>query len=246
MVAAIIGGTGIHNLENVNLVKETVNTPYGEVTVDRNEDLIFLNRHAPDYSIPPHKINYRANIKALQTLGVKRVCITYATGSLNPDFKLGVPVILNDFIDFTSGREHTFIDSLAGDGGFIEMSQPFCPVMSQALADAAKELALEVRRGGVYGAVNGPRFETPAEIRAYRLHGVDVTGMTLVPEIPLALEAGMSCGAFAFSINWAAGMSTNIEFVKDAVEETKQEMLKAMIAALGNTKDEQCTPAIIL
>ena len=250
MVAAIIGGTGIHTLAGMDFESEfeaeTLNTPFGEVTVERNEHLVFVNRHAPDYSVPPHRINYRANIKALDMLGVKRVCLTYATGSINDQFELAVPVILDDFIDFTSGREHSFIESLKGDGGFVEMSQPFCPVLSDALEIQANNLDLKVRKGGVYAAANGPRFETPAEIRAYRTLGADVVGMTLAPELPLALELGMSCAAFAFSINWGAGMTSNIEFVDQPIDEIKQTMLKAMIAALANTSDDQCTPAKIL
>ena len=246
MVAAIIGGTGIYAVEGLSLHKETVKTPYGDVTLERNEDLIFLNRHAPKHSIPPHKVNYRANIKALDILGVKRICGTFAVGSINPEFELGVPVILDDFIDFSSGREHSFFDTIETGVGHAEMSVPFCPVLSDALEAQAKNHKMKTRRGGVYASVNGPRFETPAEIRAYRTFGADLVGMTLIPELPLALELGMSYAGLAFSINWGAGMTPNIEFVHDDVDDVKAKMLKVMIAALSTTKDGDCKPVILL
>ena len=246
MVAAIIGGTGVYGLAELNLHKESVTTPFGDVTVDRNDDLIFLNRHAPNHSIPPHKVNYRAHIKALDILGVKRICGAFAVGSINPEFELGVPIVLDDFIDFSSGREHTFFDQIKNAVGHVEMSQPFCPVLGDALQKQAKEIDMPIRRGGIYASVNGPRFETPAEIRMYRQMGADVVGMTLVPELPLALECGMSYGALAFSINWGAGMTPTIEFIHDQIEETKEKMLRTMIGALASTSDTDCTPAKIL
>lgn len=246
MVAAIIGGTGIYALEGMELRAETMKTPFGDVTVERNDDLIFLNRHAPNHSVPPHKVNYRANIKALEMLGVKRICGTFAVGSINPEFDLGVPVILDDFIDFSSGREHTFFDKIENAVGHVEMSAPFCPVLSDALQTQADGHGMNVRRGGTYASVNGPRFETPAEIRAYRKLDCDVVGMTLVPELPLARELGMSYAGLAFSINWGAGMQPNIEFFEGDVDATKTDMLRVMIATLESTSDDQCTPAKIL
>jgi len=246
MVAAIIGGTGIYALEGMELRSEMVSTPFGDVTVDRNDDLIFLNRHAPNHSVPPHKVNYRANIKALEMLGVKRICGTFAVGSINPDFELGVPVVLDDFIDFSSGRAHTFFDEIKEAVGHVEMSVPFCPVLSDALQAQSDKLGMKIRRGGTYASVNGPRFETPAEIRAYRVLGCDVVGMTLVPELPLARELGMSYAALAFSINWGAGMKPNIEFLEGDVEKTKADMLRTMIATLETTSDNDCSPAKIL
>lgn len=246
MVAAIIGGTGIYALEGMDLRSETVLTPFGDVTVERNDNLIFLNRHAPNHSVPPHKVNYRAHIKALEMLGVKRICGTFAVGSINPNFELGVPVILDDFIDFSSGRVHTFFDEIKEAVGHVEMSVPFCPVLSDALQSQATELGMKIRRGGTYASVNGPRFETPAEIRAFRKLDCDVVGMTLCPELPLARELGMSYAALAFSINWGAGMKPNIEFLEGDVEKTKADMLRTMIAALETTSDDQCRPAKIL
>ncbi len=249
-ITALIGGTGIYapgNIKEGRVVRrETVSTPYGDVTVERTDDLIFLNRHAPNHSVPPHKVNYRANIKALHMLGVRRICATFAVGSINGDFELAVPVILSDFIDYSSGREHSFFDKIEASKGHVDMSVPFCPVLSGALEREAKARNLKVRRGGVYASTNGPRFESPAEIKAYRKMGADVVGMTLCPELPLALELGMSYAGLAFSINWGAGMTPNIELVHEGVDIIKDKMLHVMMAALANTKDADCTPASIL
>ncbi len=245
-ITALIGGTGIYALEGMELFSETVKTPYGDVGVERTDDLVFLHRHAPHHSVPPHKVNYRANIKALDMLGVKRICATFAVGSINPDFELAVPVILSDFLDYSSGREHSFFDIIDKGKGHVDMSIPFCPVLSDAVEVEAGKLNLQIRRGGVYASTNGPRFETPAEIRAYRKFGADVVGMTLCPELPLALELGMSYAGLAFSINWGAGMTPNIELVYEGVDVIREKMLLAMIAALQATSNADCQPASIL
>ena len=244
-IAAIIGGTGVYDLGR-DLRDETVTTPYGKVTVERDDTLVFLNRHAPGHSVPPHKVNYRANIKALELLGVKRVCATFAVGAINPEFELGVPVILSDFLDMTSGREHTFYDEIKAGKGHVDVSKPFAGFLSDALEQAAAGQGLPVRRGGVYVATNGPRFESPAEIRAYQRLGGDVVGMTLCPELPLALEAGMAYAGFAYAINWGAGMTDVIELVDVGVETIKVKMLASMVDALEKTSDEQVEAAPII
>jgi 5'-methylthioadenosine phosphorylase len=246
MVAAIIGGTGMYDLLDGTPHKESIKTPYGTVNVERIGDLIFINRHAPNHSVPPHKVNYRAHIRALQQLGVKRVCATFAVGSVNEDFDLGVPIILDDFIDFSSGRESTFYDEIKHGKGHVDMSVPFCPVLSEALERQAHEHDITIRRGGVYASSNGPRFETPAEIRTFRTFGTDVVGMTLCPEITLAREAGMSYAGLAYSINWGAGMTPTIELVSHNIDQIKADMMKLMIGALNTTQDDQCTPAPII
>ncbi len=246
MVAAIIGGTGIYALDDMKLHRETVKTPYGDVNIERTDQLVFINRHAPDHSVPPHNVNYRAHIKALSQLGVSRICATFAVGSINPEFDLAVPVILNDFIDFSSGRKHTFFETLKDAKGHVDMSVPFCPSLSTALKTEAAKQNLTIRSGGVYASTNGPRFETPAEIRSYRAAGADVVGMTLCPELPLAKEAGMSYAGFAYSINWGAGMTPNIELHTENIDDIKAKMLAVMIGALRNTNDDQCQAAPIL
>ncbi len=244
-ITAIIGGTGVYALGGES-ISEIINTEYGDVEIQMAHNLVFLNRHAPNHTIPPHKINYRANIKALHVLGVKRICATFAVGVINENFKLGEPVILSDFIDMTSGRKHTFFDRLDNAKGHVDISKPFCPILSDALAKAAKNKKLSVRKGGVYIATNGPRFESPAEIKAWRILGADLVGMTLCPEISLALELGMSYAGFAYGLNWGAGMTEMIELQEDGVDELKAKMLQVMIEALANTNNADCKPATII
>ncbi|MEE9273045.1 MAG: MTAP family purine nucleoside phosphorylase [Robiginitomaculum sp.] len=245
-VTALIGGTGIYAIDGMKLYGETIKTPYGEVSVERTDTLIFLNRHAPNHSVPPHMVNYRANIKALDMLDVKRICATFAVGSINEGFELAVPVILDDFIDFSSGRTHSFFDEIKKGVGHVDMSVPFCPSLSNSLQSEAKKLGLKVRRGGTYASTNGPRFESPAEIKFYRKMNADVVGMTLCPELPLALELGMRYAGVAFSINWGAGMTPKIELMHKGVNEIKNTMLRMMIGALKTTKNADCVPAVLL
>ena len=177
---------------------------------------------------------------------MKRICATFAVGSINKDFELSVPIILNDFIDYSSGRSHTFFDTLEQANGHVDVSKPFCPTLSNALELEAMKMDMEIRRGGVYASTNGPRFETPAEIKAYRTMGADVVGMTLCPELPLALELGMSYAGLAFSINWGAGMESEIELIHEGVDQMKSNMLQTMINALTHTNNSDCQPAPIL
>ncbi len=246
MVTAIIGGTGIYDLGGASLQEEPIDTPFGPVNLMRSEACIFLNRHAPNHSIPPHSINTRANIKALEILGVKRVIGIFAVGLIHQSFDLAVPIILDDFIDLSSGRDHTFFDTLTHAEGHVEMSTPFCPALRQALADAAGKRGVQTHRGGVYGCTNGPRFETPAEIRMLRTLGADMVGMTLCPELPLARELGMSYGAVALPLNWGAGIEKSIQFYGGDIKPIQKDILQIVLDALDQTHDNDCTPAKIL
>lgn len=212
MEYAIIGGTGVYDpalLDNVR--QERVSTPYGEVAVQvgtfRGVEVAFMPRHGQAHSIPPHKINYRANIWALRALGVRRALATAAVGSLNPDMEPGHFVIIDQFLDFTKSREHTFFDG--GPGGVVhtDVTAPYCPALRSRLIEKAGELDLTVHSTGVYVCTEGPRFESAAEIRAYRILGGDVVGMTNVPESTLAREAGLCYATMAMVTNMAAGIS---------------------------------------
>ncbi len=254
MTAAIIGGTGLYKLPGLDLKEETVETEYGAARLfvgqGKDSDIVFLTRHGTGHSIPPHLINYRANIKALQSLGVKRVIANYAVGGINPDIPpLGVAV-MGDFLDFTNGRKSTFFDQESESAmvSHVEMSQPYCPVMSQVLLDKFQQGGFNPFSKAVYAAANGPRFESPAEIRMYGMLGADVVGMTGVPEVVLAREAGMCFAAVALSINWAAGIKPTIEIVADhsKLGETRLSILRTCVDALRATKDEDCTPAELI
>lgn len=209
---AIIGGTGVYDpnlLDDVG--EESVRTPYGLVTLDSGVldgvRVAFLARHGKGHSIPPHKINYRANIYALKALGVERILATAAVGSLNKEMQPGHFVVLDQFLDLTKYREHTFFDGGINGVVHTDVTHPYCPELREALIRTGRTLDLAIHAEGVYVCTEGPRFETAAEIRAYRTLGGDVVGMTNVPESVLAREAGMCYAAMATVTNMAAGLS---------------------------------------
>jgi 5'-methylthioadenosine phosphorylase len=218
MRSAIITGTGIYEIAGHKFRPESIATPYGPAQVFLSEDpkldLVFLARHGLQHTTPPHKINYRANIKALQILGVKQVLAAYAVGSINPEIPPLGMALMTDFLDFTSGRPLSFFDG--GDSGLAHtsMDQPFCPSLGARVLELAPEFKLSLRKESVYVASNGPRFETPAEIRAYTRLGGDVVGMTCVPEVVLAKELGIHFAAVALSINWASGIEETMTIVE--------------------------------
>lgn len=220
---AIIGGTGVYDPKLLeNLRTEQVRTPYGAVSVQvgtyEGVEIGFMPRHGQGHSIAPHKINYRANIWALKSLGAANVLATAAVGSLNPEMRPGHFVIIDQFLDFTKFREHTFFEG--GEEGVVhtDVTHPYCPTLRRALFDQAKNLGLPTHRSGVYVCTEGPRFETAAEIKAYRILGGDVVGMTNVPESVLAREAGICYATMCMVTNMGAGISENPLTHEEVVE----------------------------
>ncbi|MEN8173698.1 MAG: MTAP family purine nucleoside phosphorylase [Chloroflexota bacterium] len=246
MSVAIIAGTAVYNIPGKTLIEDTVQTPYGPAKIHRVEgdtdDLIFLARHGITHDTPPHKVNYRANIKALEMLGVKRVLAANAVGSINKEIPpLGLTLV-TDFLDFTSNREHTFFDG--GDSGVkhIDMSITYCPALNKQLLALAPDFNIDLRPEAVYVSTNGPRLESPAEIRMYAQLGGDVVGMTGIPEATLARELGLCYAAVAFSVNWAAGIEETINFVgqSDSFDQIKANILALFIETLKTTSDQDC------
>ncbi len=244
MSVAIIAGTAVYNIPGKTLTEHRVETPYGPALVYRVEgeanELIFLARHGITHDTPPHKINYRANIKALEMLGVKRVLAANAVGSINQDIPpLGVALV-TDFLDFTSNRENTFFDGGESGVQHIDMSVTYCPTLNKQLIALAPEFDIDLCPEAVYVSTNGPRLESPAEIRMYAQLGGDVVGMTGVPEATLARELGLCYAAVAFSVNWAAGIEDTIQFVGDSnrFEQIKANILALFIETLKTTSDE--------
>ncbi len=210
----VIGGSGIYQIEGIESEKLTVVTPYGEVEVFASQigdkEVFFLPRHGSGHTLPPHLVNYRANIWALASLGVKRVLATNAVGSLREEFSPGYIVLPDQFLDFTKSRPSTFFDS-PGKVAHTDMTVPYCPQIRQEIMRAAASLGIEkITNGGTYVATEGPRFETAAEIKAYKHLGGDLVGMTSVPEVVLAREAGMCYASISIVTNYAAGISPDI------------------------------------
>lgn len=243
---AVIGGTGVYDPRMLADVHEgSLDTPYGSITYKageyRGQEVIFIPRHGSGHTIPPHLINYRANIWGLKKLGVNTIMATTAVGSLNLEMKPGDFVLVDQFLDFTKNRQHTFYEG--GERGVVhvDVTDPYCAALRSVLARAAVECSLSVHRSGVYVCTEGPRFETPAEIRAFTMLGGDLVGMTNVPEVVLAREAEMCYATISMVTNFAAGISSTplthaevLETMEANTDNLKQLVMKAI--DLMNTK----------
>ena len=190
----IFGGTGIYDSGLLKDSKEiSVDTPYGKtsdsITVGEfnGRKIAFMPRHGKKHTIPPHLINFRANIWAFKELGVKRIIAPSAVGSLKEEFEPGHFALPSQFIDFTKSRKGTFSD----DGRVIHISvaDPFCPELQQIILDVTREQEIQIHNDCTYVCIEGPRFSTKAESKFFRTTGADIIGMTLVPECQLAREA---------------------------------------------------------
>jgi len=245
MKSAIITGTGIYEIPGFDLEKKQVDTEYGPalVNIARKDDLelIYLARHGLDHSTPPHNINYRANMKALQMLGVQRVIATYAVGSINRNIPPMAMAVLSDFLDFTNDRPLTFFEGGKTGLAHIDLNEPYCPVLRRKLLALALEAGLDLCAEAVYACTNGPRLETPAEIRMYEKLGADVIGMTGVPEVVLARELNMHFAGVAYSINWAAGLEKEMSFVGHKMGHLTAKLAALLIRVLQDDYDFDCT-----
>lgn len=209
---AVIGGTGLYRLAGLEGAEEhRLGTPWGEpsgpVRVGRlrGRRVAFLARHGESHALPPHRINYRANLHALKTLGVVRVLALNTVGGITSRFAprvLGVP---DQIIDYTWGREVSFWDGPGSEVLHAEFAEPYDPPLRAAVLSAARSAGLELVDGGCYGATQGPRLETRAEIARLRRDGCDVVGMTGMPEAALARELGLAYASVVIVANWAAG-----------------------------------------
>ena len=213
---AIIGGTGIDKdprfLENM----ERLVTKYGETYYSVVDDILYLPRHRPGHYVPPHMINYKANVQALIDLGVDEVISIYAVGSITRRLSPGRFGLVRDFIDLAYSRENTFFDGSTREVRHTPFVVPFDRMLGARFARNAINSGNSLALDCVYITTNGPRLETPAEIMAYRNMGADVVGMTLGTEAALLKEAGIKNAAVAYSINWAAGLDAEgVSFLED-------------------------------
>lgn len=210
---AVIGGSGLYDLDPIQDINQVVvDTPYGkspEILIGKlmGRRVCFLPRHGKGHTSPPHLINYRANLWALHKLGVKRILATTATGSLNPRFRPGELVLLDQFLDFTKGRPATFYEGGKQGVVHVDVTEPYCPELREVLIKTASRLKLKLHPRGTYFCSEGPRFETAAEIKMVRRLGGDLVGMTNVPECVLARELEVCYSAISVVTNFAAGIS---------------------------------------
>ena len=216
----IIGGSGLTQLSNLQSTRrEVVRTPYGDasgaVTLGRlnGRDVAFIARHGYGHSIPPHAVNYRANVWALQSLGVRRVVSVASVGGIRADMKPGVIAVPHQVIDYTWGRRHTFFDGPDHPVTHVDFTHPYCEELRGALLRSARAAGLSVVADGVYAATQGPRLESAAEIDRLERDGADMVGMTGMPETGLAREIGLCYASVAVIVNWAAGRGDSKEVV---------------------------------
>lgn len=234
----IIGGSGVYEITQKadSCSEKTVKTDYGNVTVSMldifGKKVAFIPRHAQGHSIPPHKINYRANIDALKSVGVTQIVATNSVGSMNLEMPPGSFVIPDDFLDFSQNRVKTFYEN---EVVHIDVTEPYCPTLRDILNESG-----EVILGGTYVCTEGPRFETPAEIRMFKMLGGDLVGMTGVPEVTLAREREICYNSICIVSNYASGISENaltIDEVFEMVSQKERDLLEILYNFIKNAED---------
>ena len=243
----IIGGTGIYDPTIFNIIDEKkINTPYGE-TSDRitictykEKRIAFIPRHGKNHRIPPHKINYQANIWAMKELGVKVILAPSAVGSLKEEYKPGDIVLPDQFIDFTKKRNYTFYDGPRVC--HISQSEPFCPDLREIIIKNLEHLNIKVHSIGTYICIEGPRFSTKAESNYYRtLLKADIIGMTLIPECILAKEMEM-CYVSISTITdydvWAE-VSVSSKEIIETLNKNVDKIKKLLLTVIPNIEKER-------
>jgi 5'-methylthioinosine phosphorylase len=210
---AIIGGSGFTRMQSLEITRrEVVSTPYGEPSsplihgMYKGTEIIFLPRHGAGHTIPPHRVNYRANIWAIKHIEVDYVVGMATVGGIRNDMKPGSIAIPDQIIDYTWSRGHTFFENDLSQVTHIDFTEPYCQQLREALIAAADLAGLDIINNGTYGATQGPRLETAMEIRRMQSDGCDIVGMTGMPEAALARELGLCYAHCSVVANWGAGI----------------------------------------
>ncbi|ADD67275.1 purine or other phosphorylase family 1 [Denitrovibrio acetiphilus DSM 12809] len=251
----IIGGSGLYDIEGFEYVEEIImQTEYGDpsdtyrVFSYKDMRFYFLNRHGRSHSVPPHKVNYRANIDGFSRLGIENIVSITATGGINSSYKPGDIIIPDDGIDMTSGRIQTFYESKQIH--HIDFTEPFCPRLRGILENSAESADVDAAVNGTYVCTNGPRMETKGEIKAFDRWGADLVGMTLFPECSLARERELCYANLSVITNYAAGTSSTKLTADEVVEEMGKatEKLKGIVSMLPvyfkNERECSCPDAL--
>jgi len=209
---AIIGGSGFNQLANMQVTRRrVVRTPYGKPSgalvfgTLRGRKVVFLPRHGPGHAIPPHAVNYRANIWALHAQKVKDVVSVASVGGIRADLGPGTLAVPDQIIDYTHGRSSTFFSRGDRPVTHIDFTRPYCEALRQRLLEAACAAGEALVAEGTYAATQGPRLETAAEISRLERDGAHLVGMTGMPETALAREIGLCYAAIEIVVNHAAG-----------------------------------------
>lgn len=224
MTLAIIGGTGLTQISELVMTgKQTVNTPFGSPSAEfvfgeiQGKQLVFLARHGNPHRIPPHKINYRANIWGLKLLGVSEIIAVAAVGGIGSSMVPGNIAIPDQIIDYSYGREHSFFADDLEHVTHIDFTKPYSETLRNRIINAAKAANIEITPSGTYGCTQGPRLETSAEIKRMAQDGCDLVGMTGMPEAALARELNLAYANISVVANWGAGLVEG-EITMDEIE----------------------------
>lgn len=211
MRIGIIGGSGVYDVNELkNISENNLITPFGifEYIMGEyeNKEVVFVIRHGKGHTLPPHMISYKKIIWGMKELGIEKIIATSASGSLNLNMKPGDFVIIDQFIDFTDSREITFFDT-PGNVVHTDMTEPYCEYLRTLIKEVMTDLNLSFHEKGTYVTMNGPRYETKAEINMLKILGGDIVGMTGTPEVVLANEMKICYASIGIVTNFAAGIS---------------------------------------
>ncbi len=249
---AVIGGSGLTQLANLDVShREVLRTPYGEpsgaVTFGQicGRPVAFLARHGYGHTIPPHEVNYRANIWALTKRGAKAIVSVASVGSIRPELKPGDVVIPHQIIDYTWGRKSTYHEGQDSPVVHIDFTEPYDRSLRELLIKAAGIAGVAISDSAVYAATQGPRLETAAEIDRLERDGADLVGMTGMPEAALAREFGVPYAAINLVANYAAGRADSQHGISfDTIETVLQESMgrvRTIIESLVGCGDPSCS-----
>lgn len=249
---AVIGGSGIYQVQGLTGLREhRVQTPYGapsDVIVEGTlgeTRLLFLPRHGRGHPLPPHAVNYRANVCALKRLGATHLLSLSAVGSMKESIAPGDVVVVDQYIDFTRRRASTFFD--AGLVAHVSFADPVCPLLADAAARAARAAGAKVHAGGTYVCIEGPQFSTRAESQLYRGFGVSVIGMTALPEAKLAREAELPYATLALVTDYDCWHETDdvvsVEGVLEVLRKNSELGKRVVVELSAQLPDREKSPA---
>ena len=241
---AMLCGSGIDLLPFSPRRRERLDTPFGQMSAElewldvAGDELVALRRHGPDHQIPPHKVNYRANLWGLHAAGMRRCLAINTVGTLVAEFPPGSLALPDQLIDYSHGREHSFSDG-SNELKHVEFEHPFDVALTRDVEAAAQRAGVTVRTGGVYGVTQGPRLETAAEIERLGRDGCSMVGMTAMPEAGLARELGVQYVSCAVAVNWAAGRGPGGEGIHGQIAEHSrvgfEAIARLLVALVGQS-----------
>lgn len=239
-LTAIIGGTGLTEYPGLEIQEQKIiQTPLGQTSAPlifgelMGQAVVFLARHGHPHKLPPHKVNYRANLLALQEVGVTEIIAVNAVGGITQSMDAEAICIPDQIIDYTHGREDSFFDGVFRPLDHVDFTHPYDGDLSARLYFAAESKNIQVKKGGVYAATQGPRLETAAEIRRLENDGCDVVGMTGMPEAVLARELNIPYACLALVVNKAAGKSDEVITMDEIYQALNQGIHKVQAIIAG-------------